>query len=430
MITVDVITKQFEVEVEAKNIVTTCNDAIAVIKDEDGNTLKTENIPSGFTEDITINNGTINRSDATLITTILAEGTATIADSPVTVEYANGTPISTTNVKAASSATIQVPNPETLNSLVDSSTDAQVITAIELANKQNDVTDGLLAQYGGFPIMMNPLGTSMDNPCDCIIIGTSLYVLNSKTSSSFVQIYDLNTGALLRTKSTLGVRASAISKSQDELYYLVLVSAAGTTLIIRVSDDVTVATLPIGSFYGGDFIDNGNIWTTNNTNIINETTQAGVSVPPSITTPLVRSYVVKRKPSTSEMWIGGYDVIGGLFNGRIYVYTQAKIAVRNFAISGSSYNVKSVAGINFAGARNFIVATLAISAGSNTEERCMAIMEIDDNGNVIKEMPVNIISQSTNTLSINGLSIYEGYDRLTIAIGLNCSDRYALIVWE
>jgi len=180
--------------------------------------------------------------------------------------------------------------------LVASSTDAQVITAIELATKQNDVTDGLLAQYGGFPIMMNPLGSSLNNPCGCIVIGTSLYILNSVASGgSFVQIVDLDTGALIAIKASLGNNASAISKSPDELFYIVVVSAAGTTLVIRVSDNVTVATLPIGSFYGGDFIDNGNVWTTNNTNVINETTQAGVNVPPSITTPLIRSYVVKRK---------------------------------------------------------------------------------------------------------------------------------------
>lgn len=432
MITVEVIEKDFQLEIGAKNIVTSCDPATDVIKDENGNILKTVVIPSGGTVDTEITNGTILRSDATLITEILAEGTATINDTPVEARYINGTLISTTNVKAAdTTVTISIPNPETLDSLVASSTDAQVITAIELAAKQNDVTDGLLAQYGGFPIMMNPLGSSLNNPCGCIVIGTSLYILNSVASgASFVQIVDLDTGALIAIKASLGNNASAISKSPDELFYIVVVSAAGTTLVIRVSDNVTVATLPIGSFYGGDFIDNGNVWTTNNTNVINETTQAGVNVPPSITTPLIRSYVVKRKDATAEMWIGGYDVISGLFNGRIFVYTQAKVAVRNFAITGSNYFIKSVAGIGFAGTRNFIVATLSVTPGSNTEERCMAIIEIDDNGNVIKEMPVNIISQSTNTISINGLAIYDGYDRLTIVIGLNCSDRYALIVWE
>lgn len=338
MITVDVITKQFEVEVEAKNIVSAAADATAVIKDTDGNILKTENIPSGFTEDITINNGNINRSDATLITTILAEGTATIPDSPVTlentatttlsvtnvladkattitapdatanaknslnntigtanvpsgatgnvtvgdssilrsdlttiattpatvsytvadspvrVEYVNGTLISNTNVKAASSATIQVPNPAvcpTLDELVVSSSSAQVVSAINSADKECDVISGLLDVYptgvfsgGNFA----PLST---NALSVYVNGNIIYVLNGTQ----IDLYNATTFAY--TGSVLGfTRATEIAFSTTT--YAVCDFNASNVRIINIATNIevtnfAVVTNPFSICFSNDF---------------------------------------------------------------------------------------------------------------------------------------------------------------------------------
>lgn len=142
MIKVEVIDRDFTIKVGAKNIVTSCDPATDVIKDENGNILKTVVIPSGGTVDTEISNGTILRSDTTLITEILAEGEATINDTPVEARYVNGTLISTTNVKAAdSTVTIPIPNPLTLQETIDANTANNIGGAINTATDTNKPKD-------------------------------------------------------------------------------------------------------------------------------------------------------------------------------------------------------------------------------------------------------------------------------------------------
>ena len=112
---------------------TECQQATAIAKNSDGDTLSTTFIDSGASADITITDSTILRSDATTIATVPAQDPYTVADTPVRLEYVNGTLISNTNVKAASSATIQAPNPATLQETIDANTSANIGGAINTA---------------------------------------------------------------------------------------------------------------------------------------------------------------------------------------------------------------------------------------------------------------------------------------------------------
>ena len=88
MITVEVIEKDFQLEIGAKNIVTTCDPATAVLKNTAGTTLLTETIPSGASEDITAPNSTTNVQDqlGTPLGTVTGISGATNTQA-VTVDY-------------------------------------------------------------------------------------------------------------------------------------------------------------------------------------------------------------------------------------------------------------------------------------------------------------------------------------------------------
>lgn len=139
MITVEVIEKDFQIEIGAKNIVTSCDPATVTATNSLSTVLGTVSAPSGGTGNIPISDSPINKSDGTLIANVPAETSYNVADSVITVEYVNGTPISTNNVKAASTATIQVPNPTTLQDAIDTNTATDIANAIDTANKENDV---------------------------------------------------------------------------------------------------------------------------------------------------------------------------------------------------------------------------------------------------------------------------------------------------
>ena len=142
MITVEVIDKDFDIEVGAKNIVTTCADATVTATNSLSTVLGTVSAPSGGTGNIPISDSPINKSDGTLIANVPAETSYTVADSVITVEYVNGTPISITNVKATEAATIQVPNQATLQDVIDDNTATDIGNAINSAidtDKPSDV---------------------------------------------------------------------------------------------------------------------------------------------------------------------------------------------------------------------------------------------------------------------------------------------------
>lgn len=113
---------------------TECQQATAIAKNSDGDTLSTTLIDSGASADIPITDSTILRSDATTIATVPAQDPYTVVDTPVEARYVNGTLISTTNVKAAdSTVTIPIPNPATLQQTIDANTASDIGTAVKAA---------------------------------------------------------------------------------------------------------------------------------------------------------------------------------------------------------------------------------------------------------------------------------------------------------
>ena len=147
MIKVSLIKKHYQVKVGAKNIVTSCDPATVTATNSDSTVLGTATVASGGTGNIPISDSEIRRSDASLIVSVPATEPATIQDSVVNIEYANGTPISTNNVMAATNVTLLVANPLTLQQTIDGNTSANIATAINNAidtDKPDDVFTGII----------------------------------------------------------------------------------------------------------------------------------------------------------------------------------------------------------------------------------------------------------------------------------------------
>jgi hypothetical protein len=232
----------------------TAPDATANAKNSLNNTVGTANVPSGATGNVTVGDSSILRSDLTTIATTPATVSYTVADSPVRVEYVNGSLISNTNVKAASSATIQVPNPTvcpTLDDLVDSSTVSDVVTAINNADKECGVISGLLDVYptavftgGNFaPIGVNSLSVYVN--------ANIIYVLNVTK----IDLYNATTFAFIG--SVLGfTRATEIAFSTTT--YAVCDFNANNVRIIDIATNIevtnfSVVTNPFSICFSDDF---------------------------------------------------------------------------------------------------------------------------------------------------------------------------------
>jgi len=431
MYKVSVIKKNFVVQAGAKNIVSAAADAVAVIKDANGNTLKTESIPSGQTENITITNGTINRSDATLITTILAQGTATIndsvvtlvntvpttlsttnvladssvdivapdatgtaknslgttigtgsapsggngninvadslikrsdnstiasnpaaadytvADSPVRVEYLNGTLISNTNVLAASSATIQVPNQATLQDNVDASTPTEIVTAVTNAGKDGLVLEGLANEYGGISNFNNFGATT--TPYCVGVNNNEFYVVLDGGS---VQVFDAATRTLQRTVLGFGTACRHIRFNATQ--YLVTSFGTGQVRIMNTAADTQEALVTTTGVFSAEFNpNNGNVFWINNTTVA-EVTQANVAVGATFTTANVgRTRTLKNQPSTNRIWLGG-DNSGSV--GRLSYFDATTRAFTSITFSGTiTFAINVITGLAFGGGFIYII---------------------------------------------------------------------------
>lgn len=243
MITVEVIDKDFDIEVGAKNIVTTCDPATVTATNSLSTVLGTVSAPSDGTGNIPISDSTVNKSDGTLIANVPAETNYNVADSVITVEYADGTPISTTNVKATDAALIEVPNPPTcptLDDLVDSSTVADVVDAIELAGKECSVRTGLLDKYTNSRFAGGSFGTLSSSALSVFVNGNTIYVLNGAQ----IDLYNATTFAF--EGSVLGfTRAAEIDFSPTT--YAVVDFGANEVSIRNISDNIETASFPVVS---------------------------------------------------------------------------------------------------------------------------------------------------------------------------------------
>jgi hypothetical protein len=210
----------------------TAPNGTATVKNSLNTTIDTANVPSGATANVSVADSTILRSDATTIATTPATVAYTVADTPVSVEYVNGTLISNTNVKAASTATIQVPNQLTLQDNVDASTSTQIVTAITNAGKECDVQGQLLDRYkvGGFA-SIGSFGTLAGSNGAAMVYNGLIYI----TSLNNVLIYSATTYALQTTVTGFN-GACEMAISPDGSQYAV-VNFTGNT--VRIMDTVT-----------------------------------------------------------------------------------------------------------------------------------------------------------------------------------------------
>ena len=216
----------------------TAPNGTATAKNSINNTVGTLAIPSGGTGDIPITDSTIRRSDATTIATTPATVPYTVADTPVTVEYQNGTPISTTNVKAASTATIQVPNPLTLQDNVNSSTSAQIVTAVTTAGKECEVTSLFLANYASTPRVLGQFAPVSSNALSVFVNGNTIYVLNNTQ----IDLYNATTFAFIG--SVLGfTRAGEIAFSTTT--YAVTDFGASRVRIMNIATNIEVTNFAV-----------------------------------------------------------------------------------------------------------------------------------------------------------------------------------------
>lgn len=228
-------------KIATKYIPVSCSDGTATATNTLGTNIGSVSVPSGGTANIPIANSSIKRSDNTEIVSLPAETDTTIADTPVRVEYVNGTLISNNNAKAASTLTIQVPNPTvcpTLDELVLSSTTNQVVTAVNNAGKECGVLDGLLAAYpsgvfvGGYFAALNSLALSV------YVHSNTIYVLNNTQ----IDLYNATTFAFIG--SVLGfTRAGEIAFSTTT--YAVADFGASRVRIMNIATNIEVTSFAV-----------------------------------------------------------------------------------------------------------------------------------------------------------------------------------------
>jgi len=203
-------------------------------------------VPCGTPASINIADTAINQSDGTPITTTPSTIPYNVADSVITVEYNDGTPISTTNVKATDPATIVVPDPlvcDTLDELVDSSTNQQVRDAIVLAGKEcsqlrfgldsfgntSDVNNYVFAVMEGF-------GTVSASSRGCSIDGNVLYA----TDGSNVRLFNATTNAPI---AVVGGFSSACKVVCTATYWIVTNFGTNQVYVMNKSDNSLHSTI-------------------------------------------------------------------------------------------------------------------------------------------------------------------------------------------
>ena len=345
----------------------TAPNGTANAKNSANTTVGTAAIPSGATANVSVGDSTILRSDATTIATTPATVPYTVADTPVTVEYQNGTPISTTNVKAASTATIQVPNPATLQDNVDASTPAQIVTAVQNAGKDGDVFDGLAVEYGGIS-NFNHFGAPNTPYC----VGVNNNEFYTVLDGGSVQVFDAATRTLQRTILGFGTQCRHIRFNATQ--YLVTSFGSAQIRIMTIATDVQAALITgTTQVFSAEFNpNNGNVFWTNSLTVA-EITQAGVAVGATFTTAnVVRQRTLKNQPSTNRIWLGGDS--GNANNGRLSYFDATTRAFTSITFSGTiTFAINVLTGLAFG---NGFIYVIHQTGGS----QAMCITKINDTG--------------------------------------------------
>lgn len=344
----------------------TAPNGTANAKNSANTTVGTAVVPSGTTANVSVADSSILRSDATTIATTPATVSYTVADSPVRVEYVDGTLISNTNVKAASSATIQVPNQASLDDQVNSSTTAQVVTAIQLANKECGVLEGLAAEYGG---VGNFATWGVTTTPYCVgINGNEFYVV---LDSGSVQVFDAATRTLQRTVLGFGTVCRHIRFNATQ--YLVTAFTTGQVRIMTTATDIQAALITTVNVFSAAFNpNNGNVFWTNG-GTIEEKTQANAVVGSTFTSAnVVRHRTLKNEPSTNRIWIGGDS--GNSNVGRLSYFDATTRAFTNITFSGTiTFAINVITGLAFDGTYIYVIH----QTGGST---AMCMTKIDSTG--------------------------------------------------
>ena len=326
----------------------TAPDATGTVKNSLGTTIGTGSAPSGGTANINVADSLIKRSDTTTIASNPAAADYTVADSPVEVRYVDNTLISTTNVMAASSATIFVPNQASLNDQVNTSTTAQVVTAIELAGKECGVLEGLSDEYGGIGNFATWGATT--TPFCVGINNNEFYVVLSGGS---VQVFDAATRTLQRT--VLGFGAVSVHIRFNATQYLVNAFTAGQIRIMNIATDTQDALLTTTGAFSATFNpNNGNVFWTNG-GTITELTQAGATVGATFgSANVVRQRTMKTEPSINRIWLGGDS--GSSTVGRLSYFDATTRVFTNITFSGTiTFAINTVTGLSFDGTYIYVI---------------------------------------------------------------------------
>lgn len=395
MIKVSVIKKHYQVKVGAKNIVTSCDPATVTATNSDSTVVGQTTAPSGGTGNIPIADSSIKRSNGTEITSVPATEPATIQDSVVQINQVDGTPVSTNNVMAATNVTLLVPNPPTLQQVIDNNTPSDITDAIETAGYACAVFSDLSVSYGK-PLYSQPFGNTLAKPLNVAVnnLADEIYVC----AGNIIQVY-LGDKTLDRTITGFNA-PSTIRFSDDYAQYLAVqggVTIGSQVRIMNTATDTQVALLTTTNIRAATFNNvNGNIFWSNTSHQILQRTQANSAVGSAFTsTNVPRIYTMRAQPNTSRVFVAGDS---GAFNiGRVSFFDNNTLAFTNITLGTGSLDINYINGIAFLNDRIF----LFHFSGALSYQ---AITEIDINGNVVWQA----LALSTDvTANVTG-DIYTG----------------------
>jgi hypothetical protein len=254
----------------------------------------------------------------------------------------------------------------TLDELVNTSSSPDVITAVQLANKECPVLEGLALEYGGIG-NFSTWGATTTPYCVGIENNEFYVVLNGGS----VQVFDAATRTLQRTILGFGTACRHIRFNATQ--YLVTAYTTGRVRIMDTATDTQDALITtVAVFSAGFNPNNGNVFWTNG-GTIEEKTQANAVVGATFTSAnVVRQRTIKNEPSTNRMWVGGDS--GNAVFGRLSYFDATTRAFTNITFSGTiTFAINVITGLAFDGTYIYVIH----QTGGST---AMCMTKIDDTG--------------------------------------------------
>ena len=256
---------------------------------------------------------------------------------------------------------------QTLDELVDSSSSADVITAVQLANKECPVLEGLALEYGGIGNFLTWGATT--TPYCVGVNSDEFYVVLDGGS---VQVFDAATRTLQRTILGFGTQCRHIRFNATQ--YLVNSFGSAQIRIMTTATDVQAALITGATqVFSAEFNpNNGNVfWASSSTTT--EVTQAGATVGATFNTANVsRQRTLKNQPSTNRIWLGGDS--GSATIGRLSYFDATTRAFTSITFSGTiTFAINVITGLAFDGTYIYVIHQ---TGGS----QAMCMTKINDTG--------------------------------------------------